>query len=445
MTNPFQIQFTLRQHTPMIHFQYDQDGATLRASEVKPKLDKFIKSKVEESVWKKWLSGDGKNHEALDYKIRIETKNVFKESIEKNPLFFGDTGSREAPKFKFSMTQSPLRIQIDTLKTDLRATIEKVFIEFLKENNFANRQNKGFGSFFLDPSVHKDCFQVFENLPYVSFTYTDENNVYAVIDYYYKLLKSGLNHPNFGSYQHGFLKQYLEKTEPYIWEKRWMKETFFDLPANDKPKKFARLFLGLPAEFRYKETTEPKNPNITEKLRLDDDYQITIEHKEVDRLASPLLFKPILDNKTKICKIYLIVQPLPEELKKVSKTFTFIPHFQLRISGRLNERTNRIGFKQESVPVNYNNLELKGKYEAIIIKAEDFESRDGNKQGYEKLKGQMTRFQSFIANHSVQQLDMPDNFINLKDLLSEYHKSLGKNFIVKHNLISKPIKVEIHG
>ena len=32
----------LKQHTPLIHFQHDQEGATLRASEVKPKLDKFV-------------------------------------------------------------------------------------------------------------------------------------------------------------------------------------------------------------------------------------------------------------------------------------------------------------------------------------------------------------------------------------------------------------------
>ena len=36
------LKVTLKQHTPLIHFQHDQYGATLRASEVKPKLDRFI-------------------------------------------------------------------------------------------------------------------------------------------------------------------------------------------------------------------------------------------------------------------------------------------------------------------------------------------------------------------------------------------------------------------
>ena len=36
----------LKQHTPLIHFQHSQQGATLRASEVKPKLDRFILAKL---------------------------------------------------------------------------------------------------------------------------------------------------------------------------------------------------------------------------------------------------------------------------------------------------------------------------------------------------------------------------------------------------------------
>jgi hypothetical protein len=31
----------LEQHTPLIHFQHTQDGATLRATEFKPRFDKF--------------------------------------------------------------------------------------------------------------------------------------------------------------------------------------------------------------------------------------------------------------------------------------------------------------------------------------------------------------------------------------------------------------------
>ena len=53
----YKLEFTLKQHTPIIHFQHDQDGATLRASEVKPKLDRFIYSK--------WLDEENGNKENI--------------------------------------------------------------------------------------------------------------------------------------------------------------------------------------------------------------------------------------------------------------------------------------------------------------------------------------------------------------------------------------------
>ncbi|MBB6275083.1 hypothetical protein [Porphyromonas circumdentaria] len=42
----YKLKFELEQHTPIIHFQAKDAGATLRASEVKPKLDKFILTQI---------------------------------------------------------------------------------------------------------------------------------------------------------------------------------------------------------------------------------------------------------------------------------------------------------------------------------------------------------------------------------------------------------------
>ncbi len=106
----YKLEFTLKQHTPLIHFQHDQAGATLRATEVKPKLDQFIIEKLlkeqnirfdyyepqedgkqkfitarevfgryaekpkneEQKKWASWLVGKRKNeHVALDYKMVI--------------------------------------------------------------------------------------------------------------------------------------------------------------------------------------------------------------------------------------------------------------------------------------------------------------------------------------------------------------------------------------
>ena len=109
------LKIELKQHTPLIHFQHDQEGATLRASEVKPKLDRYILTKLGEKYYdeisddefeevattfekkekknfdkigikaqefevgiyvarkKKWIVS--KNGNALNYKMRIQTDN----------------------------------------------------------------------------------------------------------------------------------------------------------------------------------------------------------------------------------------------------------------------------------------------------------------------------------------------------------------------------------
>ncbi len=78
----FELKYNLIQQTPLIHFQHDQVGATLRATEVKPKLDKFIIAKLEKEFGqlvdengkikhhKEWFIDDTA---ALNYKMRIET------------------------------------------------------------------------------------------------------------------------------------------------------------------------------------------------------------------------------------------------------------------------------------------------------------------------------------------------------------------------------------
>ena len=42
MDYTFQKEHELKQWTPLIHFQSGQSGATLRTTEVKPKLDRFL-------------------------------------------------------------------------------------------------------------------------------------------------------------------------------------------------------------------------------------------------------------------------------------------------------------------------------------------------------------------------------------------------------------------
>ena len=69
---PYSLEFKLKQHTPLIHFQADDPDATLRATEVKPKLDAFLIEKLTLKHCKQnsWLVGNGE-HPALDFKMHI--------------------------------------------------------------------------------------------------------------------------------------------------------------------------------------------------------------------------------------------------------------------------------------------------------------------------------------------------------------------------------------
>lgn len=46
MENGIKLTAILESQSPMIHFQAQEIGAVLRASEVKPKLDRFLRKKM---------------------------------------------------------------------------------------------------------------------------------------------------------------------------------------------------------------------------------------------------------------------------------------------------------------------------------------------------------------------------------------------------------------
>ena len=106
----FKLEIKLKQQTPMLHFQHDQDGATLRATEVKPKLDRFIIKFGEIKDEWKLPKSDEKAEPALNYKMKItadsgeipEKSNAIQVNLNKarpeNPIcksYFGNMVSRD--------------------------------------------------------------------------------------------------------------------------------------------------------------------------------------------------------------------------------------------------------------------------------------------------------------------------------------------------------------
>ena len=161
-----QLVIELKQHTPILHFQHGQQGATLRATEVKPKLDKFIHQVFERkklSLNPDWLIGPDKR--ALDDKMRIRLKGEGRQEfwvrsisdkgiqapnpiaiIKKSP-YFAQMEADQDLKERFDFQQwntigkkgllwhYPLEITIFSLHKDLLAElskrIEDFFISFL--------------------------------------------------------------------------------------------------------------------------------------------------------------------------------------------------------------------------------------------------------------------------------------------------------------------------
>lgn len=266
MSNPFQLTFTLKQHTPIIHFQHDQAGATLRATEVKPKLDLFIMKKCltsknitwehdqdarnkfkqaalhpgddeDKKYWKNWLVGKGKSeHVALDYKIAIldtDTRPINQRRITGISLI-----NEEAGQLKTAVYSNLISVKIISGQQLLRTEIANLIELFFVIENFGNRQNKGWGCFFHErtDSIAKVKYLIKEH-GYIGYilnisnldAFANNYNFYKKrISLIWRQLKSGINFPANPQYQtparynKSSLFKYMASNN-LRWDKRWIK------------------------------------------------------------------------------------------------------------------------------------------------------------------------------------------------------------------------------
>lgn len=373
------LKVTLKQHTPLIHFQHDQYGATLRASEVKPKLDRFILTELGNGDYdsgieiakerKGWLIGKGE-HPALNYKMKIEAANLDAEiklvekppktkvdkktgedktifSLEDFPMLLSNMGGKENKtelvNFSFSFQEIELTITFLSLKK--KGEMEEIDNEFYDKvkndikyffanNNFGQRSTKGFGSFTVvkinDEIVKWEHNDVYENdIKLMRYDVEDINkdsikNVFEVIDFYWKSLKSGINctkrlitksgdveRKNSGRYIKAFLWTYLNKKNK-TWEKRKIKNELFlecrraktdpDIKDNNNNAFFARAHLGCPINGLTYRIPQSKMVEKGGKLR---EYVKTVDVKishnnetQIERISSPIIFKPVFHSIT---------------------------------------------------------------------------------------------------------------------------------------------------
>jgi hypothetical protein len=322
----YKLEVALKQHTPLIHFQHDQEGATLRASEVKPKLDKFIQGSLKElkpeiyEEYEKLMDSvlDGSNEvNSLPYKLSIQLQDEnavgryvigsyipkykwddYKsrgcDILDRTPYFADNKplkdGLKADAEYKLGLMLKENNTLILTFRfwdTKWKEFLRKVIPLFFAVTNFGTRQNKGFGCFYPIDGNQKELEKGLRDFSpdalYRSSRSFDMTRAFKEIDDIYKKLKSGVQ----GSESE--LRRYFNKRIPMVeWEKPAIQNkiqeiTHQNLRISSKTtnQQFVRAVLGLPEIYEY-----PKS-NVKVQVKSKSDN----EEDKIERYASPISFK----------------------------------------------------------------------------------------------------------------------------------------------------------
>lgn len=342
------LRFELKQHTPMIHFQHDQPGATLRGSELKPKFDKFLIEYVfkgDRNKYKKYLIKDDSEKEAFDYKVKIISKTIncvdIRDTVNysKNyPLFFGNMGQQTNIK-KFSYTPDPLTVEFFCLNEKLQKIIKEYFPLFLMNTNFGTRNSKGFGSFYIDqadPNYKPYGLRYYFKVKPNAEKYFDKVSILMNhIEIFYKSLRSGINlskvDPSFYFKSMMFL---YAKSKGIQWDKKSIKEHFFRNDLQNQKKIHGNSeILNYSSEKKYL-VKELLGLSSEEMWLSYDKAKIKRKSEGIERFPSPIFFKPIQKNDHFI--VYFDIKPLDDRI--FDKLFE-ISNTRDRQSGTLTLKT----------------------------------------------------------------------------------------------------------
>ena len=264
----------------MIHFQYHESDATLRASELKPKFDKFLSNKVDGGLFHKGAlpysvtiyAENGVSAEPLEY-IELDKYNQpgrYKKAI---PTFFGNMGEawRKNPKQFVSSNDGLVKVDFFAKNSALLKKIIEHFEEFIFTHNFGMRQSKGFGSFevidctsasFIKKSTCKDFekvkFSFTVNLDDESFrsiyppkvdssadSFRKYGKLFEILNTFSKTYRSGLNVN--GYYFKSLMYMYIKND--YTWDKKYFKSIF----VNDEVLAKENRKHGFPKILNFKE------------------------------------------------------------------------------------------------------------------------------------------------------------------------------------------------
>lgn len=371
--NQFQRNYTLQQHTMLLHFQADNnlDGrkVCLRASEVKPKLDRYLtrilggNSKVP-TEWIQQLSAN-KTDISYRYQMRIEQKepNTARITDDIPKIFYGNMSNGENESGNKSKKRgvyfpNGLMLTITCFIPDLLLKIDEIIGDFFIATNFGTMQGKGFGSFTVDKrstdqicetlirfNDAKKCYY-FEGGANRLYDKIGENKclneqgqdcIFARIKQVYSVMKSGSRVPYYRSYIYQYMhtkqignekaKMKLTQTSPDYKPKRFAKPE--SLLQEKLEHYYVRAVLGIGSRINY--ITDIDGYNMLDKngqikydkrgnpIRAKEPIVITHtekdEKKRIERYASPVFFKVIEGT------VYMIGRKGNDDI--LGKEFTF--------------------------------------------------------------------------------------------------------------------------
>ncbi|MBQ8764281.1 MAG: hypothetical protein IJZ07_09285 [Clostridia bacterium] len=341
----YKCTYLLRQQTPLIHFQYRQPHAALRASEVKPMLDRFMQNFIKKhnlKIPKDWYIDipEGNSFaKPFNYKMSIKT-DAEPETVQSNNLYFGKMGHKVSPAealiFKCKNSDGTIinGVKLEILcfletkaeiseslkgcgladKFSLNELIGFILPAFFALTCFGTRATKGFGSFNVDGEKLSEAYihlfvPVFYKIPYMAVQGHKEimDDIWVISG----LMKSGFNFGK-GSYYKGRALIYLRETQnkKIGADKAFIKKKVLtngeDRNRNSEDCyeydefRFVRAMLGLPQDYTYR-----KSVNTTREGKVSIS---PAKGNSVERFASPVRFVP--NGK----ELYIVPDEIPAEM-----------------------------------------------------------------------------------------------------------------------------------
>lgn len=324
----------LKQHTPMWHFQCDQPGCTLRATELKPKLDKFLIARliekhgnVPDDYWVDPLRKSDKDFHALDYKVSIipsdDSQGRAFKCFPKTrfSLFFANTGQDDENQ-KFPVYYENILVcRFFSLNEQLISLIQENINAFFASTNFGTRQSKGFGSFLpkgltnidklgasykfsIDIKKEKENKKTGEIIHVQPSSALYFQDLFQQLETFYKILRSG----NAIKRQRSLMENYVATLRDTVWDKTLFAQMIRNERISAKEHYLFRDLLGFSSTIEYR-------------LSRDKGCKIEKSSAGMERFKSPLTFK-LVEKCPYHFDVYIYISEIPAEMQKATFTAT---------------------------------------------------------------------------------------------------------------------------